>query len=123
MHIYLLDLGVQEKQVLLCTKLHIFYTPRETKLTILTIAGTFFAGIAAKATAKREAMEAKKIAMEKEVQIQNRALHLAFQTDDFDTAYQLHKEMDCICYENPEMGIYFIKDPDGYWLEVVPSRK
>lgn len=48
--------------------------------------------------------------------------HLAFQTDDFDAAYKLHKEMDCICYENPEMGIYFIQDPDGYWLEVVPTR-
>ena len=30
--------------------------------------------------------------------------------------------MDCICYENKEMGIYFINDPDGYWLEVVPVR-
>ena len=49
--------------------------------------------------------------------------HLAFQTDDFDAAYKLHKEMDCICYENQDMGIYFIKDPDGYWLEVVPTRK
>lgn len=48
--------------------------------------------------------------------------HLAFQTDDFDAAYKLHKEMDCICYENPDMGIYFIQDPDGYWLEVVPTR-
>ena len=30
--------------------------------------------------------------------------------------------MDCICYENEAMGIYFINDPDGYWLEVVPVR-
>lgn len=49
--------------------------------------------------------------------------HLAFAVDDFDAAYQLHKEMDCICFENPSMGIYFIQDPDGYWLEVVPTRK
>ena len=49
--------------------------------------------------------------------------HLAFAVDDFDAAYQLHKEMDCICFENPSMGIYFIQDPDGYWLEVVPPRK
>ncbi|MEQ2429360.1 lactoylglutathione lyase, partial [Enterocloster hominis] len=27
-----------------------------------------------------------------------------------------------ICYENPGMGIYFITDPDGYWLEIVPAR-
>jgi lactoylglutathione lyase len=25
--------------------------------------------------------------------------------------------------ENKEMGIYFIKDPNGYWLEVVPAKK
>lgn len=48
--------------------------------------------------------------------------HLAFRTDDFDEAYKLHKEMGCICYENPSMGIYFITDPDGYWLEIVPAR-
>jgi lactoylglutathione lyase len=30
--------------------------------------------------------------------------------------------MGCICYENKAMGIYFIADPDGYWLEIVPVR-
>ena len=49
--------------------------------------------------------------------------HLAFRTDDFDAAHEKHKEMGCICYENPAMGIYFIQDPDGYWLEIVPTRK
>lgn len=49
--------------------------------------------------------------------------HLAFRTDDFDAAYKKHKEMGCICFENPSMGIYFITDPDGYWLEIVPDRK
>lgn len=49
--------------------------------------------------------------------------HLAFETDDYDAAYQKHKEMGCICYENPSMGIYFINDPDGYWLEVLPAKK
>ncbi len=48
--------------------------------------------------------------------------HLAFIVDDYDAAYQKHKEMGCICYENPSMGIYFISDPDGYWLEVIPTR-
>lgn len=48
--------------------------------------------------------------------------HLAFETPDYDAAYQLHKQMGCICFENPEMGIYFIQDPDGYWLEIVPKR-
>ena len=49
--------------------------------------------------------------------------HLAFRVDDYEAAYQKHKQMGCICYENPAMGIYFINDPDGYWLEVVPTRK
>ena len=47
--------------------------------------------------------------------------HLAFRTDDFEAAHKLHEEMGCICFENPEMGIYFIQDPDGYWLEVLPT--
>ena len=49
--------------------------------------------------------------------------HLAFRTDDFEAAHKLHQEMGCICFENPKMGIYFIQDPDGYWLEIVPVRK
>lgn len=48
--------------------------------------------------------------------------HLAFVTDQFEAMHQRHQEMGCICYENPEMGIYFIKDPDGYWIEVVPAE-
>lgn len=48
--------------------------------------------------------------------------HLAFQAEDYEIAHKLHEEMGCICYENPKMGIYFIQDPDGYWLEVVPKR-
>ena len=48
--------------------------------------------------------------------------HLAFQAEDFETAHKLHEEMGCICFENTEMGLYFIKDPDGYWLEIVPAE-
>lgn len=48
--------------------------------------------------------------------------HLAFIADDYENAYKKHKEMGCICYENPGMGIYFISDPDGYWLEIIPKR-
>ena len=47
--------------------------------------------------------------------------HLAFKTDDFEAAHRLHEEMGCICFENPKMGIYFIQDPDGYWLEIIPA--
>lgn len=48
--------------------------------------------------------------------------HLAFATDDMEAAHRLHEAMGCICFENKAMGIYFIKDPDGYWLEIVPQR-
>lgn len=49
--------------------------------------------------------------------------HLAFTTPDMEAAHALHAKMGCICYENPEMGIYFITDPDNYWLEIVPEQK
>lgn len=45
--------------------------------------------------------------------------HLAMTAPDFEAAHQKHKEMGCICFENPKMGIYFIQDPDGYWIEIV----
>ncbi|MEG2929318.1 MAG: VOC family protein [Oscillospiraceae bacterium] len=48
--------------------------------------------------------------------------HLAFRTDDFEAAYAHHSKMGCICYENKQMGIYFIEDLDGYWLEIIPTR-
>ena len=47
--------------------------------------------------------------------------HLAFYTDDYEGLHTKHKEMGCICYENEAMGIYFIVDPDGYWLEIIPA--
>ncbi len=48
--------------------------------------------------------------------------HLAFAADDLQSAHDLHEKMGCICYENKGMGIYFISDPDGYWLEIIPRR-
>ena len=48
--------------------------------------------------------------------------HLAFCTPDFAAAHKKHEEMGCICFENPKMGIYFIIDPDGYWVEVLPDE-
>ena len=39
--------------------------------------------------------------------------HLAFTTADFDAAHAKHHEMGCICFENPEIGIYFINHPEN----------
>lgn len=49
--------------------------------------------------------------------------HLAFTVDDFAGAHSRHGKMGCICFENPAMGIYFISDPDDYWIEIIPQRK
>ncbi len=49
-------------------------------------------------------------------------IHLALVTDDFAAAKAKHQQMGCICFENTAMGIYFIEDPDGYWLEILPPR-
>lgn len=46
--------------------------------------------------------------------------HLALKAEDYEAAYQRHKKMGVVCFENPDMGIYFITDPDGYWIEIIP---
>lgn len=46
--------------------------------------------------------------------------HLALKTEDFAAAKQKHQKMGCICFVNEAMGIYFIEDPDGYWIEIIP---
>lgn len=48
--------------------------------------------------------------------------HLALETDDYEAALAKHKAMNCVCYENEAMGIYFISDPDGYWVEILPPK-
>jgi lactoylglutathione lyase len=60
--------------------------------------------------------------MDRPYNLGDEEFHIAFKTNDFEEAYQHHKKLGCICFENPAMGIYFIKDPDGYWLEIVPIR-
>ena len=47
--------------------------------------------------------------------------HLAFTTDEYDAYHEKHQKMGCIVFENPAMGIFFITDPDGYWIEIVPD--
>ena len=49
-------------------------------------------------------------------------IHLGLVTDDYEGAHALHEKMGCICFENHAMGIYFVEDPDGYWVEVVPPN-
>lgn len=60
--------------------------------------------------------------MDRPYELGDNEFHLAFRVDDFEAAHARHEKMGCICYENPAMGIYFINDPDGYWLEILPTR-
>ena len=47
-------------------------------------------------------------------------VHLCFTVDgDYEQWRAKHKQMGCVCYENTDMGLYFIEDPDGYWLEIL----
>ena len=61
--------------------------------------------------------------MERPYNLGDCEFHLAFEAEDFEAAYKKHKERGCICFENEAMGIYFIQDPDGYWLEIVPRKE
>ncbi len=41
---------------------------------------------------------------------------------DYDKIREYHREMGCICFENKSMGLYFIHDPDDYWIEILPAK-
>ena len=49
-------------------------------------------------------------------------IHLAFEVDDYEGALEKHRAMEVVCFENDAMGIYFINDPDGYWVEILPTN-
>lgn len=49
--------------------------------------------------------------------------HLCIRVEgDYDEARKFHKQMGCVCFENESMGLYFINDPDDYWIEVLPVK-
>jgi len=49
--------------------------------------------------------------------------HIGFVPDDFEAALKYHKEMGIVCLESPQRGVYFVKDPDGHWMEIVPLER
>ena len=50
--------------------------------------------------------------------------HLCVRVEnDYHKTREFHKEMGCVCYENESMGLYFINDPDGYWIEILPLTR
>lgn len=60
---------------------------------------------------------------EKPYDLEDNEIHLCFRVEDFDAALAYHKQMGVVCFENAKMGVYFIEDPDGYWIEIAPYRK
>lgn len=49
--------------------------------------------------------------------------HLCIRVEgDYEKIREYHKNMGWICYENTDMGLYFIHDPDDYWIEVLPMK-
>jgi lactoylglutathione lyase len=61
---------------------------------------------------------------EKPYELGDNEQHLCVRVEgDYDQIRQFHKENGWVCYENHEMGLYFIEDPDGYWIEILPVIK
>lgn len=49
--------------------------------------------------------------------------HLCMRVEgDYDAIREYHRAMGCVCYENHDMGLYFINDPDDYWIEILPLK-
>lgn len=49
--------------------------------------------------------------------------HLCIRVEgDYDQIREYHREMGCIAYENHDMGLYFINDPDDYWIEILKVK-
>lgn len=47
--------------------------------------------------------------------------HLCMRVEgDYAQIREYHRQMGCVCFENHEMGLYFINDPDDYWIEILP---
>ncbi len=42
---------------------------------------------------------------------------------DYDQVRAFHKANGWVCFENEKMGLYFINDPDDYWIEVLPMKQ
>ena len=50
-------------------------------------------------------------------------VYFAFRTDEYEAARAKHTEMGCFDHDLPDFGVYFIKDPDGHLIEIMPVRK
>ncbi len=56
-------------------------------------------------------------------QLGDNEIHFALTTNDYDAVHAHHKALGLTLWENEAMGIYFVADPDGYWIEIVPEGR
>ena len=49
-------------------------------------------------------------------------IHINFVTDDFEASYQHHKTMGIVSIEDLQKDIYYVEDPDGYEIAIVPAK-
>ncbi len=56
------------------------------------------------------------------VKLGDNPIHLAFSVPDMAVAHALHESMGVIVQDNPEVEVYFIQDPDGYRIEIIPEN-
>ena len=50
--------------------------------------------------------------------------HLCLRVEaDYEELREYYREMGCLCYENHKMNLYFINDPDDYWIEILPVKR
>lgn len=49
------------------------------------------------------------------------AFHIAFSVEDMEAAHALHEKMGVICRDPETEPVYFIQDPDGYQIEIIPA--
>ena len=42
---------------------------------------------------------------------------------DYGEWRKFHKQIGCVCFENFDMDLYFIEDPDGFWIEILSEDR
>ena len=51
-------------------------------------------------------------------------VHLCVRVDgDYEEIHKFHKEKGFVCYENHDMNLYFILDPDNHWIEILAKDR
>ncbi len=48
--------------------------------------------------------------------------HIAFAVENMEAAHALHEKMGVICRDPETEPVYFIQDPDGYQIEIIPAE-